>query len=563
LALKGSGWLVGLPNPGEKPVEVCFGETARQFPSKTKLTVASLACPFVLVDFPLSRWDIDGHVAYSTAELVDCADGETALELTFAVTGSAELVLHLNKSEPENNQGWQLESVPAGWMLWLESESPARVEFTSQNGKKLLLKAVSREEVGSLEKAGVSEWQISLAQPESNLQDMDWRLTPIDPCSAGWFKSAKPCLPNELHLEQNRVYRGFGWYRSVLPVESGVQGFMIHSGGDVLSLYLDDHFIGTLTPGGGDAYLPLPEGFNLANPLRLVIRAEIWGHANFDDHRLPSLRLKALRGMGGLTAIQKVEDLTPNWFYQHRAQIPAAEILPGWPMLYFGGWSTTDEPSRGVYYRDVSFVPGLDHRVLQFPGLQINAKVFIDGQLAGLVNPFNPFIDISSLSPAGETARVAIVVEQPFRRPTGEVRLYQGKSVQAWELAGWGESELADLAENSNPAGEAVHFPVSQARGAMAWLHTNLPLSIDWEHGLGLQLAGQGLKVSAWVGKCLVGRLWLPSETRPRMTGGFDDRMVLPSAWLREAGGQLHLLLESVDNQLVGELRELKLIQDI
>ena len=232
-------------------------------------------------------------------------------------------------------------------------------------------------------------------------------------------------------------------------------------------------------------------------------------------------------------------------------------------MLYFGGWSTTDEPSRGVYYRDLTFAAGLDSRVLHFPGLQVNATVFLDDQSVGAVNSLTPFIDISSFSRAGETARIAIAVEQPFRRPAGEAVLYQGKSVQGWDLAGWGEAELAALADNSSLTGAATQLPVSLAGGAMAWLHTDLPLAADWERGWGLQVAGQGMKVSAWLGKRLVGRLWLPSEMRPRMAAGADDRMVLPAAWLREAGGKLHLLLESVGNQPTGEVSGLEFTPDI
>lgn len=49
-------------------------------------------------------------------------------------------------------------------------------------------------------------------------------------------------------------------------------------------------------------------------------------------------------------------------------------------------------------------------------------------------------------------------------------------------------------------------------------------------------------------------------KMRPHMAGGADDRMVLPADWLREAGGKLHLLLESVSP--IGELSCLKFILD-
>jgi hypothetical protein len=85
---------------------------------------------------------------------------------------------------------------------------------------------------------------------------------------------------------------------------------------------------------------------------------------------------------------------------------------------------------------------------------------------------------------------------------------------------------------------------------------------MDWERGWDLQVTGSGLKVSAWIGKQLVGRLWLPSEMRPRMAAGPDDRLYLPASWMREAAGKLHLLLESVSTSPAGELNNLKFILD-
>jgi beta-galactosidase len=429
---------------------------------------------------------------------------------------------------------------------------------------RLIVKAVDRAEIGNLEKAGLDEQQIVSTQATSkelDLSHVNYRLAPVDPCGPEWFISAHPCKPGQLHLEENNIFRGFGWYRTICTLEKNVQGFLVRSGSDVLSLYLGAHFLGTLVPGGGDAYVSLPENIHFSVDSELVVRAEIWGHANFDDHRLPVLRLKSMRGMDGMVAVRENENITSNWFYQHRVQIPAPQIDPVWPYINFGGWSATEEPLRGVYYREVSFANGMDVCVLHFPGLQVNAQVFLNGQSAGVVNPFNPFVDLSDLSQPGETAVIAVAVEQDFRRSAGQVLLYQGESLQEWELAGWDESGLAGLANESALAAKDVNFPVTLAGGEMAWLHVDLPLSVDWDRGWDLQLEGHGLKVSAWIGKRLVGRIWLPSKMRPRMTGGAEDHMVLPVDWLQDANGQLHLLLEGVSS--VGELSKLKFILDM
>jgi beta-galactosidase len=563
LALAGGGYLVGLPNIGELVIQVIFGEDASKFPVHTELKVAPNACPFVLLDYPLSQSGIAGQITYATAELVEYLDRDEVLELTFAVDAAAELMLEWPGSALGESQGWRIEQAQTGWRMWTDASLPAEIEIREKDGKRLVLKAFNRAEVGDLRKTGLNESLIvspSLKNQEFDLPRIRWHSTLIDPCGKEWFNEGKSCRPGKLNLEENNIFRGFGWYRSACVSSDDVLGFLIRSGSDVLSLYLGAHFMGTLVPGGGDAFIPLPRCADFSAGRELVLRAEIWGHSNFDDHRLPALCLNSMRGMSGLVVVHGMENLTTNWFYQHKAQVPAYPNDPGWPLVSFGAWSTTDEPSRGVYYQEIQRMQGMDTCILHFPGMQASAQVYIDRQPAGSVNPFNPYIDISELLQKGETARIEVAVEQDFRRPAGQVFLYQGKTIQDWDLAGWDEAGLARLAQESSITGIPVHFPMKLAGGEMAWLHAELPLSMEWERGFNLELSGRGVKASVMIGKRLVGRVWLPSEMRPRMTCGADDRISLPAGWLREAGGNLHLLLECVSPG--GELQSIKFVLD-
>lgn len=566
LNLKGGGWLAGIPNLCGNPVQVQFAGVTGLFPAKTILEVPPGTCPFILVDFPLSNFGFEGLIEYATSELVDCSKRDELLELTFATDGSSEVALQWQGASLEQISGWRIEPLPQGWRFWIDKDLPAEAELVGTNGKRLRIRAEDRANISSLESVELESWQRITEFPRLSgmeIPEMEFRLTPFPPCSPDWFVYSLPCEPDRLFLEQNRIYRGFGWYRSVFNGGKSAQGFLARSAADILSLYVDGQFFGTRVPAGGDAYWVVPDAHRPSTMSELVVRAEIWGHANFDDHRLPALRLNSMRGMGDFTVIEQIDNLTSNWFYHHRAQNPANEPAPEWPLLNFGGWSTTDEPSQGVYYRNVDFIHTLDTRVLHFPGLQVRAEVYLDGRSAGVVNPLNPFLDISHLSREGVPALIAVAVDQHFRRPTGEALLYQGASLSGWELSGWGESGLAGMAEKYKKVSEPIKLPFSLGKGEMAWLYADIPLSADWNRRWGLQLVGQGLKVSAWIGNHLTGRLWLPSLVRPRMTGGADDRMVLPTSWLQEAHGSLHMLLESVDDHRNGELRELKLTLDI
>ncbi|MBK8050395.1 MAG: beta-galactosidase [Anaerolineales bacterium] len=562
LALDGGGYLVGLPNVGETPSRVSLGEQGVQFPVHYPLITTPNTCPFVLLDWPLSQWGFaDVCLAYATAELVDCRRDEGELVLAFAVDGAAEFLVEWPASEIGGHHGWQFEPTPMGWRLWTDGDLPANVELMGMDGKRLLMKALARAEVGDLRAVGLDESVIVASAPEA-VGDVrvNWSSSWLDPCSGVWFDGATVCLPGRLHLEENGIYCGYGWYESLQTCPIGTEGLLILGGADVLSVYLDTFFLGTVTPKGGDLFIPLPGGACTAAVNRLLVRAEIWGHANFDDHRLPALRLNAMRGMGGMVAVRSVQNITPNWFYQHGVVVPNERDPGSLPFVYFGGWSSTDEPVRGVYYRDVTRANEMDVCVLHFPGLEAAAQVYVDGQLAGLINPFNPYLDLSGVAQPSARICIAVAVEQDFRRPVGQAVLYPGDAIRDWRVAGWKEDRLVRLAHATWRDGTMVGFPMRFAAGEMRWLCAELPMDVEWESGFNLQYVGQGVKVTAVIGEHLIGRVWLPSAMRPRMTGGADDRMLLPAHWLREAGGRVQFLLESVDSP--AELLDIKIIRD-
>jgi beta-galactosidase len=348
LALEGGGCLVGLPNLGEEVAHITLGAPGAQFPVHAALPVAPNTCPFVLLDYPLAPWrSAGGRLVYATAELVDQQQRENDLVLTFALATGAEVVIHLPGATIDAAPGWQVEGAPTGWRLWTDGAGPAEAAITDGDGKRLVVKALNRAEVADLRQAGLDEHLLAALPPQSAASDsppVSWRLAPLDPCAPAWFAGAKPCPQGKLYLEENDIWRGFGWYQAdsvpggAAPIAKDVQGFLVHSGADVLSLYLGGHFLRTVVPGGGDAFVPLPQDPDAAAGGPLVVRSEIWGHCNFDDHRLPALRLNSLRGMGGLAAVRSIQDITGFWFYHHRAQAPAYPTDPTWPYIPFGGW---------------------------------------------------------------------------------------------------------------------------------------------------------------------------------------------------------------------------------
>ena len=556
LALDGGGWLVSLANPGEDTIPVSFSDGSERIPRKVGLQVAPQRCPYIIYDLPLSAWGMDGQIAYSTSELVGREALADHLKLTFLTGDQTEVVLRLPGARLGDNSGWQVEQDGDDWLFWKTDDQKAFAELCFPDDRRIHLLAVDRETA-----AGFSIAEINPANPNAAaITELEWSTEQLDPCSDAWLSNARACDPNRLHLEQNGVYRGFAWYRSS-DFAREPKGLLLRAGADVLSVYAGSQFLGSHVPGGLNTYLPWRHNLAFGQENPITIRAEIWGHANFDDGRLPALRLNSLRGMAGAVAVWDVQNLTPNWYYQDGAQYPADLVDPYWPYIYFGGWSTTKEPAPGIYYRQVFFSDECDSRVLHFPELKVNVRVYVDQELAGEATPFNPWVDLSCITRPGKAVRLAVIVDRQLRLTAGQVILYQGQAISNWQVQGWEEADFAGLLTSSPEVQQPVELPFTRPPGELTWMHGQIPESAVPEAALDMVFSGRNLKLSVWLGERLVGRVWLPSQNRPRMAGGIDNRVYLPASWIAKANGKVHLLIESVGED-EGILTEAALVFD-
>jgi hypothetical protein len=71
-----------------------------------------------------------------------------------------------------------------------------------------------------------------------------------------------------------------------------------------------------------------------------------------------------------------------------------------------------------------------------------------------------------------------------------------------------------------------VALPLEPAPGEERWFDAAVPPG-----GLSIGFAGAQVRVSAFAGGELLGRVWLDDPARPRFTGGDAGRLWLPAAW--------------------------------
>ncbi|MFC9689283.1 beta-galactosidase [Kribbella sp. NPDC056951] len=331
-------------------------------------------------------------------------------------------------------------------------------------------------------------------------------------------------------LESLGVYRGRGTYSATTDL-TGVDQLLVAGAADIVDLTIGGVVRPSFVTFGAPRRIDVRE---LTGPVPIEATVEIWGHANFDDTRLPALRLGALRGLGSVWKVTAVRDVTALWTVSgHWAGQPA-------PVRALGGWSSTRGGERVTYTR---LVHSPTPAALLLRGLDEPVFVRIDSADPVTVFAENPWV----LLPAG-SSQVAVTLPHDASRPGLGADLLTLAAVTGWSCTAQDDELLTAFAVSSSP-GLAVELPLELAAGEEAWLDVDLPAS---DAGYVLRFEGTQLRVTGWSGGECIGRVWLGD--RPAFSGGDPDRLWIPPGW---AG--LTLLLRGVDGAGAAELRTLRL----
>ncbi|MDX6283287.1 MAG: beta-galactosidase, partial [Kribbellaceae bacterium] len=266
---------------------------------------------------------------------------------------------------------------------------------------------------------------------------------------------------------------------------------------------------------------PTVAGFGAAR--RLDVRAvrgsadieatvEIWGHANFDDSRLPALRLGALRGLGKLWAVRGVQDLAASWRVEgHWAGEPA-------PLRSLGGWSSTRVGVPITFSRRLEL---LTTSALHLVGVDQPVKVTVDGREPVTVHRENPWV----LLPAAFISEVSVTLPH---HPSGaglHAELLSLYPVTDWTCTIQNDELLTDFAIHEAATTES-ELPLTLEPGQEVWLDVDVPAS---DEGRLLRLDGTQVRATAWAGGECLGRIWIGD--RARFSGGDPDVLWLPAGW--------------------------------
>jgi hypothetical protein len=344
---------------------------------------------------------------------------------------------------------------------------------------------------------------------------------------------AKPAGTHELPptLESLGTYRGRGTYTTTADL-TGADELLLVGAADIVDLSVGGK-VRTLAGFGATQRIDVRE-LNGDSGAEIRATVEIWGHANFDDARLPSLKLGALRGLGTLWTIVDAQDLSALWIVDgHWAGEPA-------PLRSLTGWSSTRVGTPITYTRRIDTT---STTALHLDGVREPVHVTVGDSEPVTVHTENPWV----LMPAG-TKQVSVTI--PHNPSGGGLRaeLLSLQPVTDWTCAVQDDELLTAFALQHGPATELA-LPLTLEPGEEAWLDVDLP---TLQNGSVVRPDGTQVRVTGWASGECIGRIW--TGERPAFSGGDPDVLWIPPGW-----SGLTLLVRGVDGPATPELRNLRI----
>ncbi|MBN9609242.1 MAG: hypothetical protein BGO26_03750 [Actinobacteria bacterium 69-20] len=339
---------------------------------------------------------------------------------------------------------------------------------------------------------------------------------------AAWrdVQAAGPAGP----LESWGDGRGAARYRSRVSVPEGALGLIVEGGADVISVRRGK--TGWFAPGGADVFVPVDAG----DPID--IRTLTWGHSNFDDPRLPALRLGSTRGIRGASVVTRIVPFSEGWIVAE-SDGSAVGSHPA-PRGWLGGWMTAVSPQR-IRYERVVAAHELGYAALRVRGGGCRIDVDIDGDRRGVLTPLIGIVTLGNLD-AG--AVVSLTVHRTWGEPVGDLELLLGAAIADWRISVQGHDELVAAAQAPHPR-ETIALPVPVPAGTARWVDVPIP---EGEADLTIELAGTGFLATAVMGDLVLGRVWSEGPDGVSLRGGRSDILVVPPRLRRDV---LRLLVQA------------------
>lgn len=321
-------------------------------------------------------------------------------------------------------------------------------------------------------------------------------------------------------MEKHGVYRGVGKYRFFVD---NCEGILLQGVADVILAYKNGEFYDARVSAGCFQYYEGEGEWNFIT--------KIWGHSNFDDSRLPALRLNSTKGISKAMKVNKKEYIEENWFFSYALEndttVPQKAVET---LISVNSWNSTKIPLNVVYKKILKLDAENDCFIFAIIGNKAETSVYVDGDFVEKINPLNPYLDISAFCRGKRQVELALHVrKRNWAEPVGKPVLISGNEIKECEFGYIREQDIIDftMAECKK---EGI-FPLKLQPGTMTIVE--LPFDKPKNESAYLDISGRDVLVIVTINNKLVGRTLLDWDRRPKIAGNYNF-IYLPSSYLKE-----------------------------
>lgn len=338
-------------------------------------------------------------------------------------------------------------------------------------------------------------------------------------------------------LDAVGVYRGYASYTAY--VAPGKKIF-VEDASDIITAYIDNEYYDTKVLGGVCEIYPASTTGNA----RFV--AEKWGNSNFDDSRLPSIRLTARKGIHGIYAVESERKLRQMRFTLAETYGGEVETRGREPqtMICNDKWNTTRMPAICAY----SFETVREHDKLYIhSGSDSELCVYVNGKYAGAVD--YKYFDLTPYCPQGESVTVtAEYRKRHWAEAVGELTLIELSRAEV-SMSVLKDTDFAQIPKVDAKDGQ-VKLPYKLARGKTYVSAFELKRDKD----VYVEMKLRDCKATIVSGGKALARVMGEWSGSPEVVGGSREIFYVPAEWVEDK--QLRLFIECVgDNPAVEKIK--------
>lgn len=525
LKLSGGGWLICIPNISNESGTAHITGNDIDF----SVDIGPFQAPFLPVNIPLNKWGIDGMIKWSSAEIGPIYENEDEIKFIIYSEKGGKACFIIPDARYIDGRKIKDDEL-------LLSEKGDYCIFKQRN-KIVHILLVDKEQAARLE-PDFSKWTQEIPSKREKVLVKNR----ISICKSKYMNKIDRRYIPIVNVEQYGLWRGYAFYE----VETKKAGTILLKGvADIISAYKDNQYVDTRISGGQWQI------YDDCNTGKWNFRVEIWGHSNFDDSRLQSTRLKSGKGIDAAFEIIREEDISDCWAFDYFNDDLTEKLkisLGGLePLLSPNSWNSTRIPVNALYRRKILLDKDCDSAILYINNNRALSYIYVNGEKVGIVNPIDPFVDISPYISPGEKVEIAIAaVKKTWNEPIGDLKLLHCNRIQNCYISFISDDDVTVLLKNADKY-KFTELPIKLKSGGIEVLKINLDnFKKDCAY---MHFKGKNIKLTILFNDRIVGRILLKDDKLCNMVGGYTDRCYIPGPWFKEKNNYLSILVEAIGEQ--------------